>query len=94
MHGYRNKNTVRPFLRVILGVIFLIFVYAVLKAFLTKPWIFGEQMVTVFVSSIAMILVGYLCLFGHVPRHVIKICIKVNKAERKMWKKLKAGFVK
>jgi len=93
MHGYRNKNTVRPILRVLLGVILLFFFYAVVKAILTKPWIFNEQMVNVSVLSIAMIFVGYLCLFGHVPRRVIKICIKVNKAEQKMRKKLKAGFV-
>jgi hypothetical protein len=92
MHGYRNKNTVRPFLRVLLGVILLFFFYLVVKTLLTAPWIFNEQMVNVFVSSIAMIFVGYLCLFGHVPRFVIKIFIKVNRAERKMWKKLKAGF--
>jgi hypothetical protein len=62
MHGYRNKNTVRPFLRVLQGVILLLFFYAVVKAFLTVPWIFSEQMVSVFVSSIAMICVAYLCL--------------------------------
>ncbi len=94
MHGYRDKNTVRPVIRLLLGAILLSLFYAILKMFLTAPWLIKEQILIISVSTIAMIFIGYLCLFGHVPRCVIKISIKANKAERKLCNKLKAVFKK
>jgi len=94
MHGYRNKNTLRPIFRVLLGIAVLFFLYGVVKALLTTQWVLREQFVDVIVLSLVMVFVGYLCLFGRVPRRVIKICIRVNKAERKVWKKLKKAIAK
>jgi energy-coupling factor transporter transmembrane protein EcfT len=94
MHGYKKHTSLRPFFRFLLGGLITYFIFIVLNAGLKNVYDLIESVWYLVFCSIGILFFGYLSLFGRVPRLMVKICLRMNIAERKMWKKLKMKYSK